>query len=160
MATSTAAAANAPTEKETNRTEEPRAGVSMLDIDFLVFALPLAVLLDALSYILLGFDGGIIAAVVNILLGGLLVLWMMWRGKRMDEAKQQYQEAVQNARQSKEDRQKKRAFRRAKTRAKVGKRAFKRLSRRALIMFVGNSIPIVNFIPFWLIGVIMMLREK
>jgi len=41
-----------------------------------------------------------------------------------------------------------------------GKKTSKRFLKRALIMYIGNSIPIVNFIPFWLIGVVLMLREK
>jgi len=85
----------------------------------------------------------------------------MWRGKRIDEAKQQWRRGVGTTRDKKG---KEVAMRRrgAATRRMgvVGQRTSRRLLKRSLLMYVGNSIPIVNFIPFWLIGVIMMLREK
>lgn len=158
MANGTAAVASAPTKERAEQPAEPQAGVSPLDMDFLVFALPLAGLLDGLSYIFMGLDAGIIAAVVNFILGGLLVLWMVWRGKRMDEAKQLHRRGVGTAREGKAGiRRRSVATRRM---GAVGKRTSRRLLKRSLIMYVGNSVPIVNFIPFWLIGVIMMLREK
>jgi len=142
--------------EETN--EEGSAGVSMLDPDFLVIALPLAFILDALSYIFMGLDAGFIAAGVNIVLGGILVFWMVLRGKRLDEAKQQFKRGYQTAKEGKAGiRRRAAATRRTSI---VGKRTSRRLLKRSLIMYIGNSIPIVNFIPFWLIGVIMMLREK
>ena len=158
MVTNTATAANAPTEERAEQPAESQAGVSLLDIDFLVFALPLAGLLDMLSYIFMGMDAGIIAAIVNIILGGLLVIWMVWRGKRMDEAKQQYRRGVGTAREGKAGIHRRRVATRRMS--AVGQRTSRRLLKRSLIMYIGNSIPIVNFIPFWLIGVIMMLREK
>jgi len=159
MANGTTATANAATtEERTEQPTEPQAGVSPLDIDFLVFALPLAGLLDILSYIFMGLDAGIVAAVVNIILGGFLILWMVWRGKRIDEAKQLYRRGVGTAREGRAGiRRRGVATRRMSV---VGKRTSRRLLKRSLIMYIGNSIPIVNFIPFWLIGVILMLREK
>jgi len=133
-----------------------KAGVSILDMDFLLFALPLAGLLDILSWIFMGIDAGMVAAGVNFVLGGLLVGWMVLRGKRWDEARAQHKEAVQTAKGGKKGIQQ----RRQATTKLAGKRVSRRLLKRSLIMYVGNSIPIVNFIPFWLIGVFMMLREK
>jgi len=132
-------------------TTKPSAGVSILDLDFLIFALPLAGLLDILSYIFMGMDAGVIAAVINFVLGGLLVLWMVARGKRMDEARAQHRQGVRTARQGRAG---------MKQRRMATKRMSRRLLKRSLIMYIGNSIPIVNFIPFWIIGVIMMLRQK
>lgn len=158
MANGTAAAVNAPTQEREEQPAEPEAGVSPLDIDFLAFALPLAGLLDLLSYIFMGLDAGIVAAIVNIILGGLLVLWMVWRGKRMDQARQQYRRGYGTARQGKAGIHRRDVATRRM--GVVGKRMSRRLLKRSLIMYIGNSIPIVNFIPFWLIGVILMLREK
>ena len=151
------ATANEGTKPQEN-VGEPADGVSIFDPDFLAFALPLAGFLDLLSYIFMGLDAGIIAAIVNIILGGLLILWMVWRGKRIDEAKQLYRRGVGTAREGKAGiRRRGVATRRMSV---VGKRTSRRLLKRSLIMYIGNSIPIVNFIPFWLIGVILMLREK
>jgi len=117
----------------------------ILDPRFML-ALFLGVILDILSYILMGLDAGIIAAIVNIVLG-LFVVWLMVSlGKDKDQA---------NARLGRKGL----AQRRQMTSKLLGKRVSKRVLKRSLIMYVGNSIPIVNFIPFWTVGLIMMLRE-
>lgn len=133
-----------------------RAPVSALDPVFLVFAFPLAFFLDILSYVFMGLDAGVIAALVNIVLGGALVFWMTRRGMSADRANEMLQESVSTARQGKAGLQQRRASAQS-----MGIKALrKRRLLRPLIMYVGNSIPIVNFIPFWLIGIILMLREK
>ena len=150
-------------EEDVELPPEQSAGVGPLDPDFLVFALPLAGILDLLSYIFMGLDAGIVASIVNIILGGLLVLWMVWRGKRIDEAKQMYQQAVHTAHQGKAGlAERGRATQKMATKSMsvAGKRTSRRLLKRALFMYVGEAIPIVNFIPFWLVGVVWMLREK
>ena len=154
-----AATATEQVQPQQNAAEPPR-GVSILDIDFLAFALPLAGFLDILSWIFMGLDAGIIAAVINFILGGALVLWMVWRGKQMDQAKERHRQGVQTARQGRAGMQQRRGAVRGMRKSVVDKRTSRRLLKRSLIMYIGNSIPIVNFIPFWLVGVIMMLREK
>lgn len=144
--------------------ESSSARVSVLDPDF-ILAFGLALILDLLSYIFLALDGGVVAAAVNIVLGGILIVWMTWRGKRLDEAKQQYQEAVQTAQQGREGLRRKRQQATAKRSAKrasrtVTKKTSRRLLRRAIFLYIGTSIPIINLIPFWVPGVILMLREK
>ena len=139
--------------------EQERSRVHPMDPDFLLLAFPLALLLDLLSYVFMGLDAGIVAAVINIVLGGLLVLWMVLRGMRLDQAKQPYKQAVKTARMGKAGLQPRRAAAQQMARA-GGRRVSSKLLRRALIMYVGNSIPILNFIPFWTIGVILTLREK
>jgi hypothetical protein len=121
-----------------------------------ILAFVLGIILDALSYILMGVDAGIIAAVVNIVLGWIMVLLMVWMGKDKDEANQMRQQSVDNARLGKKGL----AQRRQMTSSMVGKRASKRILKRGIIMWIGSSIPIVNFIPFWTVGLVMMLREK
>ncbi len=49
--------------------------VSALDPDFLLFALPLAIIIDALNYVSLGTIG----AIVNLLLGWMLIFWVRTR---------------------------------------------------------------------------------
>ncbi|MDP2640974.1 MAG: hypothetical protein Q8P39_00320 [Candidatus Yanofskybacteria bacterium] len=122
--------------------------VSPLDPDFLVFALPLAFLIDISSYLLGGLDLGVTAIVVNLILGVPLFIWMIIRGKNIEEAKQQMQTRTKNLQGS------------LAAKRKTRKVAMRKGIKRGLILFIGNSIPIVNFIPFWLIGVVMMLRER
>ena len=155
-----AAMSSEEVEDDVELPEEQSAGVSPLDPDFLL-VLPLAGLLDLLSYIFMGLDAGVVASVVNIVLGFIIVAWMVWRGKRMDEAKQQYQQAVQTARAGKAGlAERGRATQKMTAKSIGGKRVSRRLLKRSLLMYAGEAIPIVNFIPFWLVGVIWMLREK
>jgi hypothetical protein len=132
----------------------PSRKVSILDPDFLIFAAPLALLLDGLAYVFAFVDGGIIAAVVNIVFGWPLIVWMWIKGKRMDEAKEE------NATLSGAPPKQRGAARQARKARVPGKRASRRLMKRAIILYAGTAIPIVNFIPFWIIGLIMLLRES
>ncbi|OHA63986.1 MAG: hypothetical protein A2940_00155 [Candidatus Wildermuthbacteria bacterium RIFCSPLOWO2_01_FULL_48_29] len=147
-------------EEDVETPPESDAGVSPFDPDFLIFALPLAFILDILSYLFMGLDLGIIAAGVNIVLGGILIAWMVHRGKRMDEAKEMYRQGVETARMGRAGIEPRRQITQQKITSAVGKTASKRLLKRALFFYAAESIPIVNFIPFWLAGVILMLREK
>jgi len=153
----TAITTNKESEPQESTAESSR-GVFILDPDFIAFALPLAIMLDILSWIFMGLDAGIIAGTINALLGGLLVMWMVSRGKQMDQAKEQYRQGVQTARRGRAGMQQRRGATRQPS--IIGRRTSRRLLKRSLIMYIGNSIPIVNFIPFWIVGVLMMLREK
>jgi len=121
----------------------------------------LGVVLDLLSYIFMGLDAGVIAAAVNMVLGGGIVYFMVQIAKdqgREAEMRQQAgemrQQAVQNARLGRKGLQQRREM----TQNLLGNRASKRIFKRGLIMWIGSSIPIINFIPFWTIGTIMLLR--
>ena len=140
---------------EAERADQPSAGVSIFDPRF-IFAFILGITLDVLSYIFMGLDAGIIAAAVNAILG-LFVVWLMVSlGKDKDQANEMRRQAIDNARLGRKGL----AQRRQMTSKLLGKRASRKILKRSLIMYIGNSIPIVNFIPFWTIGIIMMLREK
>ena len=125
----------------------------ILDPRFML-AFMLGVTLDLLSYVFMGLDAGVIAAAVNSVLGLAMVWLMVQLGKDQGQADQMRQQAIDNAKLGRKGL----AQRRQMTQNLLGKRASRRILKRSLIMYVGSSIPIVNFIPFWTIGVIMLLR--
>ena len=127
----------------------------ILDPRFML-AFMLGVTLDLLSYVFMGLDAGVIAAAVNSVLGLAMVWLMVQLGKDQGQADQMRQQAIDNARLGRKGLQQRRKM----TQQLLGKRASKRIFRRTLIMYIGSSIPIVNFIPFWTVGVIMLLRKK
>ena len=129
-----------------------------------ILAFILGIILDVLAYIFMGLDAGIIAAAVNIVLGWMIV-WLMVQlakskgrdGQRVQQrGNEMRQQATDNARLGKGGMQQRKQM----TTDLLGKRASKRWLKRSLIMYIGSSIPIINFIPFWTVGVIMLLREK
>jgi uncharacterized Tic20 family protein len=61
--------------------ESPRSLVHPLDPDFLIFALPVALLIDILSFI------PVLGTIVSFVLGGPLVLWMIKKGGQAPGAK-------------------------------------------------------------------------
>jgi len=127
----------------------------ILDLRF-IFAFFLGFILDILSYIFMGLDAGVIAAGINIVLGWMMVRLMVSLGKDQDQANQMRQQAIDNARQGRKGLQQRKEM----TQNLLGNRASKSILKRSLIMYVGSSIPIINFIPFWTVGVIMLLRQR
>lgn len=113
--------------------EKKEASASVLDLDFLIFALPYAVLIDVLDFV---FEIGIIA---SLLAGGPLIIWLMvTAGKEVGI----------------EDIRKRGAARQA---AKAGAR---RALRRGTLVFIAELIPILNLVPFWIIVVVSTRRKK
>lgn len=112
-----------------NLAEDPAESekVKPLDPDFLIFAMPFAIFIDILDWVL---D---IGTIVSWLLGIPLVIWMIIRTKRIETAKEQFEK-----------------LKAAKGVARTGGR---NVWRRALLLYLGEAVPIINFLPFWSIGV-------
>jgi hypothetical protein len=134
----------------------------VLDPRFML-AFALGVILDLLSYIFMGLDAGIVAGFVNATLGWMIVWLMVSLSKDKDRSaaaqqrgNEMRQQAVTNARQGRKGLQQRREL----AQGMLGNKAAKKRFKRWVIMYVGSAIPIINFIPFWTIGAIMLLREK
>lgn len=111
--------------------------VSPLDPDFLLFALPLAALIDILDFVLE------IGMIPSFLLGGILIWWYTKRtGQEVD--KEQLKEDYQLRQQ----------------RQRASKAAARSTLRRGIIMFVAELVPFLNLVPFWLIFVVSSLKQK
>lgn len=120
-------------QEEATEQDVEGARVSPLDLDFLVFAVPFAVLIDALDFV---FEIGIVA---SLLMGGPLIWWLAHRGGK--------QVSREDILQRGQERQ-------------AAKAAARRALRRGILAFVLELIPILNLIPFWTILVLGTLRGK
>lgn len=107
--------------------------VSILDIDFLVFALPYALLIDALDFALS------FGTIISLIVGGPLIAWMVWRAGKSSVGRKDIKQR-QAARQA------------AKT-------AGKKMLKRGVLIFIVELIPIINLIPFWTVAIIFMLKS-
>lgn len=165
------------------------AGISPLDPDFLLFALPFAFIVDAIDVALkiLGFlvVTEIISAVIDLLVLLILGRWMYRRLGKIEESKREYQEKLQQAVQKGIQRLSKvqktgevpqKVFDRymrlyGKQMGKIGRataRATARATRRPLtrtlirggLTFLGEIAFIIGIMPFWTIMVLLTLREK
>ena len=116
------------------RSEERRGSVSILDIDFLVLALPYALLIDVLDFALS------FGTIVSLIVGGPLIAWMVYRAGRSSIGRKEIEQR-QAARQT-------------------ARAAAKRMLRRGVLIFILELIPIVNLIPFWTIAIIFMLKPS
>ena len=163
------------------------AGISPLDPDFLLFALPFAFINDlilAVLEILMLFTKGatkIIAIVVNIIVLIILGSWMHWRLKRIEKNKKDYADSLKKAalfgikklsKLQKIGDVSPKVFERyirlyGKQMGKIGRATAKAATKpltKALIRgglsALGGFIVILGLIPFWTIMVILSLREK
>lgn len=132
--------------------------VSPLDPDFLVFAMPFAMIVDGLDIILeltgilvipkligMAIDGFVFAA-----LGG----WIYLRTSRIIKTKQEQAQALQ-----KQIGQKAGQMQQQLAKGAV-KGPLKKTLTRAGVALLGELIPFVGLVPFWTISVIMTLREE
>lgn len=119
--------------------EETGKGGGILDPDVLIFALPFAILIDILDYVLE------IGTIVSLIIGAPLILWMIWKAGNLSRAKSQVQQI--------------RSGQRAAAR-KASKKLLMKALRRGLLVFVVELIPILNLIPFWIIAVVNTLRDS
>jgi len=181
-------AATFPSEEDVEmeiETAGAEAGVSPLDLDFLLFALPFAFAVDVLDvileiagiFVIPKIIGIVIDFVVLLILGG----WMYWRTGKIEKSKKEYranlEETVQKGIQQLSKLQKTgkvspQVFDRymrlyGQQMGKIGRAAAK-AARNPLtktivkggLIFLGEIAFIVGLIPFWTIGVILTLREK
>jgi len=127
--------------------EQERSRVHPLDPDFLIFALPLALIFDAIDIILEATAilvvpkllGMLFDVFVFALLGG----WVYWRTGKIEKAKSGQERYKMQGQVSR----------------KV-QRVFLRVLRRVGLVFLAELIVFIGILPLWTIMVISTLREK
>ena len=135
-----------------------KAKVSPFDPDFLLFALPFAILVDAVDIVLELTSILVIPKLLGIamdaftfaIIGG----WIFYRTGKIIKSRQKQQEALQ----------KKMGKQAAKMQQQLVKGALKGPLRKTLVRagaaLLGELIPFVGLVPFWTISVILTLREE
>lgn len=140
-------------EQEEEQTQEQGAQqqgatqASFLDPDVLI-VLFLAVVIDILDVVLA------IGVVVNLILGGFILLWMVWKTGRIESAKEQIDRVRRGPQERAEFRQRQQALLAAK------KKATRRVLRRGILFFLGGLIPILSIFVLWTWAVIKTVRGK
>jgi len=126
--------------------------------DFLLFALPFAILVDAIDIVLEltsilvipKLVGWAMDAFTFAMIGG----WIFYRTGKIIKSRQKQQEALQ----------KKMGAQAAKMQKQLAKGALKGPLRKTLVRagaaLLGELIPFVGLVPFWTISVILTLREE
>lgn len=146
-------------EAEATIEDAPNIGkVSPFDLDFLLFALPFAMLVDALDIILELTSMFVIPKIIGIAIDGFVFAilggWIYWRTSRIIKNKEQQAQALQ----------KQMAQKAGQMSQQLAKGAVKGPLRKTLfkvaVAVLGELIPFVGIIPFWTISVIMTLREE
>ncbi|PIV42530.1 MAG: hypothetical protein COS26_02010 [Candidatus Nealsonbacteria bacterium CG02_land_8_20_14_3_00_40_11] len=135
-----------------------KARVSPLDPDFICFALPFAIIVDAIDIILeltsvfiLPKTVGIIMDIITFtIIGG----WIYWRIGRISKSREEQKRAFQ----------KQLAQKSTQMQQQLAKGITKGPLRKTFIRvgatLLGELIPFVGLLPFWTISVILTLREK
>jgi len=135
-----------------------KARVSPLDPDFICFALPFAILVDAIDIILeltsifvLPKAIGIAMDIITFtIIGG----WIYWRIGRISKSREEQKRAFQ----------KQLAQKSTQMQQQLAKGITKGPLRKTFIRvgatLLGELIPFVGLLPFWTISVILTLREK
>ena len=135
-----------------------KARVSPFDPDFLLFALPFAILVDAIDIVL---ELTSILVIPKLIGWGMDALtfaviggWIFYRTGKIIKSRQKQQEALQ----------KKMGAQAAKMQQQLAKGALKGPLRKTLVRagaaLLGELIPFVGLVPFWTISVILTLREE
>ena len=162
-----------------------QARVSPLDPDFLIFALPIALIVDVLDIILEIAGVAVIPKLVGIILDVLtfiiIIGWIHWRTKKIEKSKRARQIALQKTAQKGIRRLKKlqkigkvsdkvfgRYMRRFGERMGKGGRLIAKMARKPLgrtltkgsLVLLGEIVWLIGLIPFWTIAVVSTLRKK
>ena len=135
-----------------------KAKVSPFDPDFLLFALPFAVFLDAVDIVLeltsILVVPKLIGWAMDVFTFAVIGGWIFYRTGKIIKSRQKQQEALQ----------KKMGKQAAKMQQQVIKGAMKGPLRKTLVRagaaLLGELIPFVGLVPFWTISVILTLREE
>lgn len=163
------------------------AGVSPLDFDFLLFALPFAFIVDILDIVLeiTGFVviPKIVGIIIDVVVSLILVFpgWMYWRTGKIEKSKRERQKSLQEGVQKgirqlsklqKTGKVSDKVFNRymrlyGQQMGRIGRAAAKATRKPATkalakggLLLLGEIVWILGIIPFWTIGVILTLREK
>ena len=132
-----------------NQQEQERSRVHPLDPDFILFAFPLALLVDAIDIVLELTSFLVVPKVIGLLLdfGTLIILgaWMYWRIGKLAKTKRRQQQDMR------------RSIRQGRTAVRGPLR--KVLLRLGLASIV-EIIPLIGILFAWTVMVISTLREK
>ena len=120
---------------------------SFLDPDVIIVLL-LAVIIDILDVVLA------IGVIVNLILGGVLILWMIWKTGKLESAREQ----IERVRQAPKVRQDFRQSQQASIAAR--KKATGRALKRGVLFFLGGLVPILSIFMLWTWAVINTVRGK
>ena len=137
-------------QEQQNQQEQVRSRVHALDPDFLLFALPFAIIVDALDIILELTSFLVIPKLLGLVLDAftlfILGWWMYWRVGKIVKTKQRQQQANVKA-------------------LKGASRAVLQGPLRKIIVRLGlvaliEAIPIIGIFFAWTVMVVLTLREK
>lgn len=131
-------------EQETQRQGASQA--SFLDPDVLII-LPFAIIIDILDFLVIG-------VVANLVLGGFILAWMVWKTGKIESAREQMrriQQAPQERMNFARAQQERLATRRAATR---------RVWRRGILYCLGGLVPVLSIFMLWTWAVIKTVRGK
>jgi len=132
--------------------------VNPLDPDFLCFALPFAIIVDAIDIILeltsIFILPKAVGIVMDIITFAIIGGWIYWRTGRISKSREEQKKALQKQITQKA----------GKMQQQLAKGTVKGPLRKTLtrtgITLLGELIPFVGLVPFWTISVILTLREK
>ena len=132
--------------------------VSPLDPDFLLFALPFAMIVDAIDIVLELASFLVIPKLIGIgmdiftfsVIGG----WIYFRTNKIIKRRKEQKEALQKQMTQKAGKMEQQLMKGAV------KGPLRKTLVRAGVAMLGELIPFVGLIPFWTISVILTLKEK
>ncbi len=141
-----------------------KAKVHPLDPDFLIMLFAVALPFDIIFAIfeLIGLLTGeipkIIAIPLNFIAFGVISGWSIWRTGKISKSREEQKRAFEKTILKKGTALEKQL---AKSLARRGLRiAVRRILIRGVVAVIGGILPLIAFIPFWSISVILVLREK
>lgn len=135
-----------------------KSRVHPLDPDFLVFAMPFAMLVDAIDIILeltsVFIIPKLIGIVIDIFVFVVISWWMYTRVKRIAQTRDQMKKGAAQKLQKAQQKMQQQV-------AKAAQRGpLRRVLTRGAVVLLGELIPFVGILPFWTIAVFLTLREK
>lgn len=131
--------------QETAATRAPASTLSALSPDFLLFALPLAALLDVFGLISIFISFGVLGFFVSLVMGIPLVIWMIIREGEIENIQERMNEI------------KSPGANRQATQRRIQRSMARKGARKFLIKIVLGSLLV--FLPYWLWSVFSILRK-
>ena len=136
----------------------PLDTVSPLDPDFLLFALPFAMIVDAIDIVLELTGIFVIPKLIGMVMDGFVFMiigwWIYFRTNKIIKSREEQKKALQRQMTQKA----------GKMQQQLAKGTVKGPLRNTLvrtgITLLGELIPFVGLVPFWTISVILTLKEK
>jgi hypothetical protein len=137
-----------------------KAGVNALDADFILLFL-FAMIMDALDILHITLVGIIITTILDALLFCIMFVWDYIRGKRIENAKQEAEDLL-NEYTKQQGGAAGRAARitRFTVRTGVTRRLLIRTLRRVGLVAIAEFIPFLGMMPWWTILMLLALRRK